>query len=155
METKGERAVRRGAASRGGGSPRRSRSELCSVSPTAGGASLRVGSIASAGWVTSGSLPSRTSALLRSALATRRRIAWSHPSHREAARRVVKAPPAPAPGADPEPSSQVAKAEQKPGLTLLRPTPWAGALIIGAGGTFWSAKSRNDDVHDLEPGSTY
>ncbi|MFO0571414.1 MAG: hypothetical protein U0263_37640 [Polyangiaceae bacterium] len=59
----------------------------------------------------------------------------------------------------PEPTPQAPAVEPEPAHATLWPayvTLAAGGVLVIAGGAFlWSAKSRNDDVHDLEPGKSY
>ena len=69
---------------------------------------------------------------------------------------LAQAPVTPPPRPDPEPPPQPVKPQEADSPTLGFVTlAVGGALMIGGGYFLWSAKSRNDDVHALEPGSTY
>ncbi|MBI3205307.1 MAG: hypothetical protein IT377_34650 [Polyangiaceae bacterium] len=69
---------------------------------------------------------------------------------------LAKKPVEPSPDPDPEPPPTPPKPEPAASPTLGWVTlAVGGALMIGGGYFLWSAKSRNDHVHELEPGSTY
>ncbi len=78
-------------------------------------------------------------------------------AHIENLRRELGAPP-PGPKLEPEPSPTppppVPKDTPSPTLGYVT-IAVGGALILGGGLLLLSAKGRNDDVHALEPGTTY
>lgn len=65
------------------------------------------------------------------------------------------AEPAPPAEPQPRPRPQPPPAERQPPIAGWALTAGGGALMLLGGVLLWTAKQRSDDVHDIEPGTTF